>query len=247
MNAFKVNEYLTLKLENNRTNIYVKGDLFQQCKYLLLNIPTNEISSLDEIQSIDEAAEKLDGSLERNSGNIKIPYEAEFWAHCSNLQVWSENNYNTKLLHRNIAFQLLKKLCEVGDPRAKKVFKEEITKRLEKGNRNVIYYLTLEQYTNYLNRQELEDSLYGWQKRFEKWWSENTKYDDQYLSLNGCGILRLPEDIGSMKQLKYIDLEVNNLMTLPEELCEVNIAPQRIYWIIFTSITIAIFTFIIIF
>ncbi len=39
MKEFKVNEYITLKLEGIKTNIYVKGQLFNQCKFLLLNIP----------------------------------------------------------------------------------------------------------------------------------------------------------------------------------------------------------------
>ena len=61
---FKVNDYLSLKLEDNITNIYIKGRLFRQCKYLLLNIFVDEITSLDVIVSIDEAAEKLDRSLD---------------------------------------------------------------------------------------------------------------------------------------------------------------------------------------
>ena len=35
---FKINKYITLKLENCKTNIYVEGELFNQCKFLLLNI-----------------------------------------------------------------------------------------------------------------------------------------------------------------------------------------------------------------
>ena len=37
---FKINDYITLKHENDRTNIYVKGRFFNQCKYLLINIVT---------------------------------------------------------------------------------------------------------------------------------------------------------------------------------------------------------------
>ncbi len=43
MKEFNVNEYITLKLEDGRTNIYIKGELFRQCKFLLLNIPVEEI------------------------------------------------------------------------------------------------------------------------------------------------------------------------------------------------------------
>jgi len=126
-----------------------------QCKYLLLNIPVEKISSFDEIESVDEAADKLDKSLEPFEGRVdKIPPEVEFWGHCSNLQVWAENNYDTRLLHRNLAFPLLKKLSDVGDPLARKVFKEEIIKRIREGNTKVINYLIDEQYFKYFSEEE---------------------------------------------------------------------------------------------
>ena len=97
MNEFKVNEYITSKLENDNTVIYVAGKMFQQCKYLLLNIPVEKVSSFDEIESIDEAEERLDKSLEpiSNKEIDRLPSEVEFWGHCSNLQVWAENDYDT--------------------------------------------------------------------------------------------------------------------------------------------------------
>ncbi len=164
MNEFRVNEYITLKLEEDDTTlklggketvIYVSGEKFQQCKYLLINIPVNEVSTFDEIQSIDEAAEILDRKMEREVYNVNLPPEAEFWGHCSNLQVWAENNYDTRILHRNLAFPLLKKLVEVGDFKAKQVFKEEICKRLESGSRTVINFLREEGYLVYLNHEEV--------------------------------------------------------------------------------------------
>ena len=102
-------------------------------------------------------AESLDHSLERSQ--YHIPPETEFWGHCSNLQIWNENGYNSKLLHRNLAFPLLKKLTEVGDPLAIKVFKEEIAKRIDTGIFSVVMYLVEEGYMNYLNREELLSCL----------------------------------------------------------------------------------------
>lgn len=63
MKEFRVNEYITLKLEEGKTNIYVKDQLFNQCKFLLLDISVDKVSSFDDIESIDEVAEKLDRSL----------------------------------------------------------------------------------------------------------------------------------------------------------------------------------------
>lgn len=152
---FKINKKLTVKLENNRTNIYVDGKLFNQCKYLLLNISTNRIRDYDIIDSIDEAAEKLDRSLERRNSHFTISPKTEFWGHCSNIQAWYENNYDTRILHRNLAFPLLKSLAAANDALAKKVFKEEIALRLESGYPSVVFYLIEKGFLKLLTEEEL--------------------------------------------------------------------------------------------
>lgn len=153
--VFRVNRKLALKLENNRTNIYVNGKLFQQCKYLLLNISTDNVRKYDNINSIDEAAEKLDRSLERGSSKYIIDPKTEFWGHCSNIQAWYENEYDTRILHRNLAFPLLKALVDANDTFAKKVFKEEIALRFESGYPSVVFYLIENKYLDFLNEEEL--------------------------------------------------------------------------------------------
>jgi hypothetical protein len=170
MNEFKISEYISLKLEEEiiveegnlkelRTNIYVRGEKFRQCSFLLIEIPISKITLLDNIESIDEAEEKLDSSLEEDNDNpfkYKIPPETEFWGHCSNIQVWVENDYNTRLLHRNLAFPLLKKLTEVNDLKAKGIFKEEIAERFASCHLPVIHFLLFENYLDYLSEEELD-------------------------------------------------------------------------------------------
>lgn len=154
---FKVNDYITLRLEGGTTNIYIKGELFQQCKFLLLNIPVEEISSFDEIESIDEAAEKLGWTEDGQLGIIyDISPETEFWGHSSNLQAWVENYYDTRLLHSNLAFPLLRRLVEEGDLDAKRVFKEEIANRINSGHLQVMVYLLIEGYLEYFNEDEIK-------------------------------------------------------------------------------------------
>ncbi len=155
MNLFKINDYLTLKLEENKTQIYVGGKKFRQCIFILLNIPINEITLSEKIKSIDEAAEKLDFTLERsNQLKTAIDSETEFWAHCSNLQAWYDYNCDTRLLHRNLAFPLLEALTKIGDPIAKIRFKEEIARRLGSGNEKVTEFLINEGFDRYLNHEE---------------------------------------------------------------------------------------------
>jgi hypothetical protein len=153
----KVNQYLTLRLEYGETNIYVNGRKFNQCKYLLLNLSTPKIREYDYIQSIDEAAETLDRTLENHGrGYQEISPETEFWGHCSNLQAWAENDYDTRILHRNLAFPLLKALADAGDPIAKRKFKEEIAMRLVSGHSSVVEFLMQEGYLSNLSTEEVE-------------------------------------------------------------------------------------------
>lgn len=157
MLKFTINKFLDLRLENERTNIYVDNKLFLHCKYLLIEIPLSEIDTFEETSSINEVIDKLDKTLEvSETKNNRISPEIQFWGHCSNLQAWYENNYDNCLLHSNLAFPLLKRLTEVGDIIAKRVFKEEIAKRFEKGQLNVIQYLLYNDYLNYLNEDERE-------------------------------------------------------------------------------------------
>ena len=151
---FKINDYITLKLEDDRTNIYIKRRLFTHCKFLLFSFTKDELSDYEEINSIDEIKDKYDHSHEGHSK--KIPSEVEFWGHCSNLQAWYENNYDSRLLHSNLAFPLLKELVKVGDQKASQVFKEEIALRFESNFKSVVFYLLKEKYLSYLDFNEIE-------------------------------------------------------------------------------------------
>lgn len=164
MIEFKINDLITLKLENAKTVIYVDGEAFEQCRFLLLVIPDGEIPKFEKINSIDEAAEMLDHGLEPESDTVDlysnhIDPRTEFWAHCSNMQVWAEHDYDSRLLHSNLAFPLLKKLTELGDPIAKKRFKEEIGIRYFSGVESVRTFLEEEGYLEYLTKNEVRSFI----------------------------------------------------------------------------------------
>ncbi len=162
MEEYIINRFITLRLEDNKTIIYVNKERFNQCKFLLLDIPIDKTTLLEDIESIDDVAERLDRSLEHEEDKqITIPPDVEFWGHCSNLQVWYENDYNTKLIHRSLAFPLLKRLTEVGDIIAERVFKEEVAKRFEEGNETVKEYLRKEGFLECLDNEQFCSLLYG--------------------------------------------------------------------------------------
>jgi len=159
MKEFEINDLLKLKLEDNKTLIYVNNVKIIQCKYLLLN-ELNSVNRNSEVSSeklsIDTQSKNLNHSLELvDEEEQNIPPEVEFWAHSSNLQAWYEHSYNTQLLHSNLAFPLLRKLTQAGDKSAEQVFRKEIIKRFREGNLNVMVFLIIE---GYLDELSIEDS-----------------------------------------------------------------------------------------
>ncbi len=145
---FRINKFLTLKLENNRTNIYVNNKLFTHCKYLLIDIPADEFKKFDDVESINEAVDVADDNA-LSQYEYEILPEIEFFGHCSNLEAWAENNYDTTILDYRLSFPLLRELVDAGDPVAKEVLSNEVEKRLKSDYPNVINYLIKEGYLKY--------------------------------------------------------------------------------------------------
>lgn len=229
---FKINDYLTLKLVFGKTIIYIGGRRYRKCKFLLLEIPTNEegIDSLNELNSIDEVAETLDASLEPREGKVftyNIPPETEFWGHCSNLQAWYENGYDTRLLHSNLAFPLLKELARVGDPQARKIFKEEIAERYNTGVESVrqfleendyLKYLTIEEFLSYIDEdeQEVVNKLREIQPELNRLGIQYRKGKITRLMLRGYKFKKVPNLIRKLTSIEHLELSYNLLETLPK-------------------------------
>ena len=207
LKEFRINDYITVKLENDITFIYVGDQKFKQCKQLLFTIHEKKAESFNEINSIDE----FEGIL-RSWSKSDISPNDEFWGHCSNLQAWSEYNYDTSLLHRNLAFPLLKKLVEVRDPKAKTIFKNEIATRFSSAYPSVVTFLVKEGYLNFLNSEELDILIeelftarftYALQELVRSFYSKLIKYikKGNYENL----LLKFYEDVINQKNR---DLEV---------------------------------------
>ena len=103
-----------------------------------------KIEQFDHIESIDQASDLLNHSLDpykQPSREVSIPPEVEFWGHCSNLQAWVENGYDMRIIDSEIGFSLLRKMKEVGYPSIDKIYKEEMIKRFKSGWLPTIEYL----------------------------------------------------------------------------------------------------------
>ncbi len=157
--VFELNKYLSVQFRSRNTVIYVRKEPFIACKYLFMNAPS--IESAKFFDSIDQMSESLNGQLEREitREEVGLSPEDEFWGHCSNLQVWVENDYDTCLLHRNLAFPLLKKLTTVGDAKAKKIFSKEVAKRFKSRSPTVQKFLVLENHMAHLRRSILRNLI----------------------------------------------------------------------------------------
>ncbi|MFX1571677.1 MAG: leucine-rich repeat domain-containing protein [Promethearchaeota archaeon] len=245
MHEFKINKYITLSLKDRKTVIYVNNEEFMQCKSILLNIPIDKNYNYDYIASIDDATEVFEWSeKEQKVFEYKIPPEVEFWGHCSNLQAWVEHEYDTRLLHSNLTFPLLKKLTDVGDPDAEKIFKLEILRRFVESNEITREYLIENRYIDYLTEEDtrsvlpveeilllekLEDILqvkFTLAKNLEmitginRFSHNNCYYIENYniigLKLYRPKIKEFPEEIIKFKKLKFLDLSYNNTTHLPK-------------------------------
>jgi hypothetical protein len=160
---FRINEYITLKLIKGQTEIYVDGEPFHQCKYLLLNLTKKDFSQFDKIDSIDEAFNiynKMDKNHERDHGLIDP--ESEFIGHCSNLQAWYEHDYDLRILHSSLSIPLLKKLAFIGDKKSIMRLKESIATRIASKNYNTIIFYLNEQYLRLFSNEELEVMFEDW-------------------------------------------------------------------------------------
>lgn len=148
---FRVNKDIRLKLESGKTFIYVQDRLFLQCAKIVLSIGLSNFESFQNVESIDKVlGEKslLDTEM------IRIPPEVEFWAHCSNLQTWVENNYDSRLLHSNLALPLLNRLAETGDSLSRKVLRKEILERLGSSENTVVFSLLQGNYLQHFSEEE---------------------------------------------------------------------------------------------
>lgn len=156
---YRVNDIISLRLEDKKTFIYLGGNRYQYCIRLVLNIPKCDTEIFDRINSIDEAAELLETLYQNKAppNDVFITPEEEFRGHCSNLQAWVDNDYNTDILHSRLSFSLLRELVKLGDKAAKRIFKEEVTRRFSYNSISVMLFLLEENYLDHFNLEELEE------------------------------------------------------------------------------------------
>lgn len=157
---FVVNEYISLRLLFSKTLIYVCKKLFLTCQTIALNIAPVEFEEYVNFSDIDDIVDFYNSRTSTRE-DISITPEEEFWGHCSNLQAWVENDYNTCVLSKYISFPLLKELHKKGIPQFTLLFKREFLERIRKGGINTLVYFLEDEdgYLQHLTEEELFENL----------------------------------------------------------------------------------------
>jgi len=115
--------------------VYVDGQQSLNCASLVASID-DLVEHARDIKAIEDL-ETLPGIELVECDDVADVFgtpEAELAAHASNLQAWVENDYDTHLLHCNIAFPLLVDLTRAGDAKARRVLESTIDERIRDGS-----------------------------------------------------------------------------------------------------------------
>ena len=164
-----------------------------------------------------------------------------------NLQVWFEHDYDTRLIHSNLAFPLLRRLTEAGDPVAKRVYKKEIIKRYENGStatrefleaEGFLRYLTIDEKLNLILDEEnfaalveLSEEIPPFEEKgvvidltIIEYLASHIKFEDiknrQIIELNlwNLKLQKFPRSILKFRSLEVLNLRNNKLKELPEDI-----------------------------
>ena len=159
-NEIKIDDFITLKLEEDKIWIYVGGKPYRPCSYILAKKSIDAI--MDDAlgsRNIEFLTEKMDHSLEGQNDLIKL--DTQLWAYASSLKTWVENGLNTDLLPANFIIPLLRRLSEAGNMRAKEVFSKEILKKFKSLHENTIIFLIEEEYIQFLESEEIQQLFHN--------------------------------------------------------------------------------------
>lgn len=133
-----VNENISLRLVRRRLQTYTMlmlgGVHFQSFNKLPIGVFINLPNIKDKIYTFDQDPNKYDTVVEAKE---------EFNKYCSIFKKWAENNYDVKIFNHHLTFPALKRLVELNDPLAEKVYPLHIINSIKTGNIEVLGFLIL--------------------------------------------------------------------------------------------------------
>ena len=91
-----------------------------------------------------------------------------FWFYCYYINSWVECNYDWRLFRVDDSFPILRALYQVGEPKAREVFKIEMVKAFLSGYPPVVHYLlSCNSFMNYLDYFEFEEIIWLFENCFK--------------------------------------------------------------------------------
>lgn len=154
---YRLNQFITLKLIDfgdniATTQVYVSGRNFNATIFSLeeaheLLHGNNTYSCMDDVHR------SLTGNI--RSKFSKVNTETKFWIHCYYIKAWIDHDYDTRLLQMDEAFPILNELYKADEPKAREIFKSEISKRFLSGYFPVISYIICMGYLQFFKFEEI--------------------------------------------------------------------------------------------
>ena len=154
---FRINQFITLRLMDLGKDFTYTVISVNERKFNIYEFSFKEILEIlngkKNYSCMDEACMDLIGTYYKK--NFMKDPDTMFWIYCDYTKAWIAHDYDTRLLRMDDAFPILKALYEVGDTKAREVFKLEIIKRFLSGYFPVITYLISEGYLKYFEFEEI--------------------------------------------------------------------------------------------
>ncbi|MFO7797434.1 MAG: hypothetical protein ACQERB_07155 [Promethearchaeati archaeon] len=171
--------------------------------------------------------------------DLAISPEEKFWGHCSNLQAWVENDYDTRLINKNLAFPLLHELAKRSS-KMKEILRREISRRIREENIPVVRFLIVNGLDGYLSEEEIidatlitEEAIIIRELRVERNLDLTPSLREDVrnsfctkknrvikLNLKNSNLSEIPESIKNLNSLEFLDLSCNQISSVPKWLLE---------------------------
>lgn len=138
----QINKYISIDLEGRNIIIYILKEKFKVYSLSKINEIIHKAKFLKNINIDNNIIKDI---LKRNPKNVDT-----FISFYKLLNFWAMNRYNTNIIDYQISLPILRKLYQIGDRQAEKLFHDEILKNLWGGDPSVIKFLMREKYHDYL-------------------------------------------------------------------------------------------------
>lgn len=121
------------EINTRKTMIYIDGEPFRQCMYLILR----DVDVYSDAETMDDVISSTPPENKIDEGAGFLSEDEAFVGHCSNVQAWAENGYDPAIMDTRLSIPILSQLSRAGDAKAKRVLEWYFDEKLLGENENV--------------------------------------------------------------------------------------------------------------